>query len=162
MWKLLHTWIRRFIRITSEFGTMWPAFALKDPLRLFQKATSLLCSAVQFLTESHIKSSIKLLTFYQCLFPNKTRFVRLLNFFFLASNISVPCCTDETSQAFTVSVCMISVPILLFIFLPPLCNPFASRSLYRNRSFLRIPLAARPRFSSLRSLRFVLPHSAAN
>ncbi|XP_056104082.1 disks large homolog 5a isoform X2 [Rhinichthys klamathensis goyatoka] len=27
------------------------------------------------------------------------------------------------------------------------------RSLYRNRSFLRIPLAARPRFSSLRSLR---------
>ncbi|KAL0964592.1 hypothetical protein UPYG_G00326160 [Umbra pygmaea] len=28
-----------------------------------------------------------------------------------------------------------------------------SRSLYRNRSFLRIPLAARPRFSSLRSLR---------
>lgn len=40
--------------------------------------------------------------------------------------------------------------------------PLTSRSLYRNRSFLRIPLAARPRFSSLRSLRFVLCHSATN
>lgn len=36
-----------------------------------------------------------------------------------------------------------------------------SRFLYRNRSFLRIPLAVRPRFSSLRSLRFVLPRGAA-
>lgn len=41
-------------------------------------------------------------------------------------------------------------------------QPSTSRSLYRNRSFLRIPLAARPRFSSLRSLRFVPSHSDTN
>lgn len=57
-------------------------------------------------------------------------------------------------------LCMISV-LHSPLYLPPASlQPFASRSLYRNRSFLRIPLAARPRFSSLRSLRFVLPHGA--
>ncbi|XP_061646772.1 disks large homolog 5a isoform X2 [Phyllopteryx taeniolatus] len=35
----------------------------------------------------------------------------------------------------------------------PISERRKDRSLYRNRSFLRIPLAARPRFSSLRSLR---------
>lgn len=40
--------------------------------------------------------------------------------------------------------------------------PPALRALYRNRSFLRIPLAARPRFSSLRSLRFVSPLCASD
>lgn len=57
--------------------------------------------------------------------------------------------------------------LTLLLFLGDICPPFSSlsssclsvtsRSLYRNRSFLRIPLAARPRFSSLRSLRFVFP-----
>lgn len=57
-------------------------------------------------------------------------------------------------------LCMISV-LHSPLYLPPASpQPSISRSLYRNRSFLRIPLAARPRFSSLRSLRFVLPHSA--
>lgn len=57
-------------------------------------------------------------------------------------------------------LCMISV-LHSPLYPPPASpQPSISRSLYRNRSFLRIPLAARPRFSSLRSLRFVLPHSA--
>lgn len=56
-------------------------------------------------------------------------------------------------------LCMISV-LRSPLYLPPASpQPSISRSLYRNRSFLRIPLAARPRFSSLRSLRFVLPRS---
>lgn len=58
------------------------------------------------------------------------------------------------------SMCVISV-LHSPLYLPPASpRPSISRSLYRNRSFLRIPLAARPRFSSLRSLRFVLHHSA--
>ena len=78
-------------------------------------------------------------------------------------NISVPfLCRWHLSVLLTVAVSVWYLSsILLFIFLPSVSlQPSASRSLYRNRSFLRIPLAARPRFSSLRSLRFVLAQSA--
>lgn len=47
------------------------------------------------------------------------------------------------------------LPSLLLFLSPSYLSPESFRYLYRNRSFLRIPLAARPRFSSLRSLRLV-------
>lgn len=81
-------------------------------------------------------------------------------YFILSHNSRLILHHQHLSVLSAISVCMILV-LRSLLYLPPAPpQPYISRSLYRNRSFLRIPLAARPRFSSLRSLRFVLLHSA--
>lgn len=155
------------VRLTSESGALWSSSALGCS-RAISKGISMQrvyhSHSCATLIEIHIDILLKLFMEASCCCSKQEAvicwYVGILVYPFLQRFCLIFVSPTPLSLVHFCCLCMISV-LHSPLYLPPASpQPSISRSLYRNRSFLRIPLAARPRFSSLRSLRFVLPHSA--